>query len=284
MGSVICDWLDVTQSPQDTTSHIVRPFLVGAGATMRADGTREHYKLGGGSCVIDVRSQWVRLSFSGQSLAALRLQSAYLDLLGLLGEVPHRVTRLDAAYDVAVDTPRVLKALKRQYKAGRVSLGRKTLPVCTYESVRDDGATTGTYYVGLRTKARATARVYDKQEEALKKRHEILPATTRYEITVRTGFGATLRDAAEPGRLFWHVASPALLAAPRNVEAWEPGWGGGWNHDVAPVDVAARLRYRVAESEDITAIIALADSLGDHGRGYLRELLDTRLGIGSALH
>ena len=66
--------------------------------------------------------------------------------------------------------------------------------------------------LGHRTAARMTARVYDKSFEALKNRGEVYPLpVTRYEVTARKDSGVTLRDAAEPAAIFWHIASPALI-------------------------------------------------------------------------
>jgi len=146
--------------------------------------------------------------------------------------------------------------------------------------VRGDGRETGTFYVGHRTAARATARVYDKAWERLQRANETCPPRTRYEVTVRKDYGATLRDAAEPRRLFWHVASPALLDAPDDVEPWDSGWGGGWRAvdlpDPLPAEVLGR---RVEFSPELAMLADIADRMGPEGRVWLARRLLAKLGV-----
>ncbi|HDY5456252.1 hypothetical protein [Pseudomonas aeruginosa] len=123
-----------------------------------------------------------------------------------------------------------------------------------------------------------TARVYDKAFEALQKRGEILPPTARVEVTAAGGdCGATLRDAAEPTALFWHIASPAILTRPEGIPVWSPNSDIGWQLvrlDISPAEV---LKRRVANATMLDALADVADEIGPEGRKYLLGLLRDRL-------
>ncbi len=285
MSSVFCDWLDITQSPDDNCYPEWQVFMGSASGNLFGDNARGYYQFPDGVAQYQCAKRFVRLSHSGGALRHIRAAGLFQNLLALLAERPHRVTRLDAALDLSADASGYIAGLRSRYPSGRVSLGRKSLSVTTILRTRDDGQESGSYYVGQRNcAARAIAKVYDKSLEQWEKRGIAMPPTTRIEVTARKDFGATLRDAAEPARLFWHLAGGVLADPPLDIEPWESGWGGSWScaSDFA-IDVPARLSRLVSESGELSALISLADSLGDHGRGYLYGLLGTRLGIGSAL-
>lgn len=274
---IFCDWLDVTYSssylsPLDD----LRLLLLSTGAEVRHG---DIYRLGGGTVKIERKAHFVRCSFSGGALGHFRDQNAFCELLGLLGAYPHRVTRLDAAKDVPHDGADVLAELRRRYPDGRVKLGRKALGVKLMLGVRPDGRETGTYYVGHRSAARATARVYDKAWERLEKAGVAGPPRTRYEVTVRKDYGATLRDAAEPDRLFWHVAAPALLDAPPDIEPWDMGWADGWSADRVDLLPAEVLGRRVEHSPELGLLLSVADRVGENGRILLARRILQRLGV-----
>lgn len=273
-SAVICDWLDVTHSPENSPSGEVATMLLSLGAEVPSDGV---YRLGEGVVRVDAKRSHTRVSASGGAIAELRSQGVWLEYLSLLASCPHRVTRLDAAYDVCCDAADVLDGLRSRYYDGFARLGRKMLKVDLWMGVREDGRETGTWYVGYRSRARATARVYDKAWERLQVAGVAIPPRVRYEITVRRDYGASLRDAAEPHRIFWHVASPALLPAPAGVEPWESGWGGEWRFVMDELLPAEVLRRRVGSSGELAALIELADRLGPNGRTYLVRLLDGRV-------
>lgn len=277
-GPIICDHLDVTHSPDDTPFAEVGLFLLSLGALVVDDGL---YQLGEGKVKLDRKPSHTRVSASGAALAHLRHagEVVWFEYLSLLGSRPHRVTRLDAALDVLCSEPAdVVHRLKRRYLSG-CRLGRKALPTTTIFECRNDGRESGTWYAGRLTRARCTARVYDKSWERLKVAGVVMPPTVRYEVTVRRDYGATLRDAAQPRRLFWHVASPALLRAPAGVEPWESGWGGAWEFDMVELLPAEVLRRKVETSSEIGALADLADQMGPHGRVLLARQLLQRLGV-----
>lgn len=279
MTEAFCDWLDVTHPVGFAPIADLELLLLSVGAEVLPSGA---FRVGDGVALVERRPRFVRLSFSGGVLAYLRDAGRFLSLLGLLGSVPHRVTRLDAAVDVPRDGPEVVAELRGWYPEGRVRLGRKALPVKLLLEVRDDGKETGTFYVGHRTAARATARVYDKAWERLSKAGIDGPPRTRYEVTVRKDYGATLRDAAEPDRLFWHVASPALLDAPEGIEPWTHGWAEGWHADVPddllPAEVLSR---RVERSPELELLLSVAERVGPNGRILLARRILQRLGVES---
>lgn len=283
---VICDWLDVTFAPDDVPDANVRLILMAAGFKSVYD--RGHKLLftppdgSRGSVVITHSARFAKVSISGGACASLRASGDWLDVLFELASSPHKVTRLDCALDVRTDAADVIGGLCLRYPDGLVSLGRKGLGVTKILETRSDGRESGTYYVGYRTAARATARVYDKRLEVLKHTgvdlgHEL----TRFEVTARKDYGATLRDAAEPQSLFWYIASPALIArTPEGVPVWKPNDDlTGWSHEPKPRVVAEVLAARVDWCAEIEALGLLSDELGAYGRSMLLNLLARKLGL-----
>ena len=288
---IVCDWLDVTFSPTDCPYPELNLLLLDAGFLVQRDagGSRCYVPPAGrGMIQVTHSSRYAKVSLSGGACSSLRELGQFEQVLYVLSTSPHKVTRVDAALDVLTDASYVIESLSSRYPDGRVALGRKALPVKRILSTRPDGRDSGTYYVGHRTAARFTARVYDKALEALEKRGELLPPTTRFEVTARKDSGATLRDAALPAALFWHIAAPALLKLPEDVPVWQPNTDMTWTTKPHVFDPAATLRRRVEYSAELDALADVADSLGDEGRKYLLRLLERRLtlpaGIDAGVH
>lgn len=288
---IVCDWLDVTFSPTDCPYPELNLLLLDAGFLVQRDagGSRCYVPaVGRGMIQVTHASRFAKVSLSGGACSALRDLGLFDQVLHVLSTSPHKVTRLDAALDVLTDASFVIESLSRRYPDGRVALGRKALPVKRILSTRPDGRDSGTYYVGHRTAARFTARVYDKALEALERRGEILPPTTRFEVTARKDSGATLRDASLPSAIFWHIAAPALLQLPEGAPVWEPNSDMAWSSERPVFDPAATLRRRVEYSAELDALADVADSLGDEGRKYLLRLLELRLtqpaGLDAGVH
>ena len=264
---VFCDWLDVTFHRDRNPVGSLASLLLSAGAEVVTDGV---YRFGEGTVHMGQRYGVLRVSASGGALAHMRVFGCFMDWLSVISEWPHRITRLDAALDVDRDGADVLDELRHTYPTGQVNLGRKALPVALLLAVRPDGRETGSFYVGRRSRARATARVYDKRQERLDKRGRDGSPRTRYEVTVKQDYGATLRDAAEPERLFWHVASPALLERPADVPEWSPDWSQGWRADPRPDLLPAEvLGRRVTNSPELALLLDIADEMGPNGRLWL---------------
>lgn len=257
--TVICDWLDITYAPDSTPESAVLDVLQLAGAEcISTKDSSSSWRVGTGVFKLEYGSGHHRYSASGAVLEALRSQGRYMDYLSALSEAPHRVTRLDAAYDVMADTAPIIAKLRKRYPR-ECSLSRKALRTKSILETRSDGKESGTWYVGHRSKARVTARVYDKQLEMLERSATEIPPRTRYELTFKKDIGVTLRDAAEPERVFWHYASPVLLKRPQNVSEWSSGWGGAWHYEKPEVALGGLLKSRIESSSELRAILALAD-------------------------
>jgi hypothetical protein len=276
---IICDWLDVTYAPDCDPWPAVNRLLLDAGFEAEtSDHTHYLYRLDRAVVLYGPSRGSLRVSVSGAACAALRDRGTWCDLLFELSSVPHRVTRVDAALDLSLDGADMVALMRERYPSGSVNLCRKAVAASVVLSVRPDGRETGTWYAGRMSKARYTARVYDKAWEALQKRGEILPPRTRVEVTAKGGdSGATLRDAAEPAALFWHLASPAILDAPEGTPVWIPNRDLGWVAPTKQFDPAALLKRRVESCAMLDALALLADDLGPSGRDYLLGLLEKRI-------
>lgn len=274
-----CDWLDVTFSPTDCPYPELNLLLLGSGFSVARDtGGHVIYlpPTGRGVAKVTHSSRYAKVSLSGGICAALRDLGLWDEALSILGSSPHKVTRLDAAVDFAMDAADVIEALRTRYPSGSVNLGRKALPVTVMLSVRPDGRESGTYYVGHRTAARQTLRVYDKSLEMLEKHGVILPTTTRVEATARKDSGATLRDAAMPDSLFWHIVAPAVFQRPEGIPVWVPDTEASYPTVARTFEPAETLRRRVETSAELEAFLAVADAMGDKGRDYLLSLVESR--------
>lgn len=275
-----CDWLDVTYSPVDCPYPELRLLLLGAGFQVSRDTGGSVVFVpptGRGVAKVIHASRFAKVSLSGGVCAALRDAGLWGEALSILSTSPHKVTRVDAAVDFALDAADVIAALRARYPAGSVNLGRKALPVTVMLAVRADGRESGTYYVGHRTAARHTLRVYDKTLEMLEKYGQVIPTTTRVEVTARKDSGATLRDAALPDSLFWHVASPAIFQTPEGIPVWVPDTEMTYTAPTRPFVPAEVLRRRVEGSAELETLLAVADDMGPAGRDYLLSLLRRRV-------
>lgn len=277
--TVFCDWLDVTFKPTDSPVSQIRLWLDSMLCPVRyEDDQGAKVDVGYGLISFDTRERFHRISASGAALEHFRLTGELENYLSLLASQPHTVTRLDAARDYPVDAPPFLRRLEERYPNDKVNLQRKALRVTRMYSSRDsDGALTGTWYVGHRSQARVTARVYDKQAEALEKRGEELPPTTRVELTFRKDHGCTLRDAAMPYSLYHQFASPALVEKPSDAPEWSPH-GEGWSGDpVTPKLPLDLFKRRVEYSPELARLIELSKAFGEPGIDILLRTLETQI-------
>lgn len=281
MLSVFCDWLDVTYGPTDCPYPELNLLLLDAGfdviysdSSSRSYGVPTKDPACRGVLLVEHRSSFARVSISGGVCAFLRERGIWEELLHVLATSPHRVSRLDATIDLAMDGADLVDSMRKRHPSG-VTLTRKSLPTTCMLSVRADGRESGTWYAGHRTRARVTARVYDKALQMLGKFGCLLPPTARVEITIREG--ATLRDAVEPTACFWHYAAPAILRAPEGVPVWNQNQELGWNSPLREFDTALLLRRRVEALAEIDALLDVADQLGPKGRDYLSSLLQQRV-------
>ncbi|MGB0849315.1 MAG: hypothetical protein ACPGSM_21445 [Thiolinea sp.] len=265
--SAKCDWLTLTYSPEDFPSEEIKADLLQSGATIKSEfnGKKETLFLNGGTVLLQMTKAWHRASFSGRALEYLRTIGRYDSMLALLATSPHKVTRLDAAYDISTDAPPLLAKLIKKYPNGKVRLTGKEVSCEERMAIREDRKRTGTLEYGLDGDAKVQAIVYDKAWEAWKKRREKLPPTIRYEIRALKG-EATLKDAYNPTPLFWHFAAPALLKLPKPApEKWLPGGDLiGWEYkkpETLPIDTFKKYIHKNSATE-----IELADAMGAYGR------------------
>ena len=287
---VFCDWLDTTYSAESPVISNVQDFLQRHGGDcFYSDDDSSKYRIGNddnsGVVVLETRNRYSRVSASGTAISYFRTLGVFHDYLSELSSEPHNVSRLDAALDLPLDGADVVDAMRKRFSVAGVGcqLGTKYLPVSYFLGVRGDGRETGTFYAGHRTRARTTARVYDKAWEMFCKRKISIPPTTRYEVTSRGEkgrLGPSLRDAAEPERLFWHIASPELLKAPDGVPAWSSGWEGGWSYESPESLLPAEALEKIIEySPALNQMIEKADEMGTGGRKYMLRLLERKLGL-----
>jgi hypothetical protein len=281
---IFCDYLDVTYAPDDCPFPELNRFLLGHDFRVAHDtGGSVLYipPSGRGAVLISHKARYARISASGGICSYLREISCWDDYLFILSTSPHKVTRIDAALDLPTDGAAAIQVFQERYPSGALSLTRKSLKIDYILAVRPDGSYTGTMSVGYGTAARFKAKVYDKAWEALCKRGEHLPPTTRFEVIACKDSGATLRDAAIPEALFWHIASPALLQRPLEAPEWVPNMSCVYPSPKRVFDPAETLRRRIEHSAELEAFGMLADSMGASGRDYLLHLIEKRLGSSS---
>lgn len=235
MADVLCDWLSVSApaSHNAALGDVFAEFGDIAGAALQPSGARAIP--GGGAFVYKSRRGWALLEASGGALAVLRGLGVYGEYLSRLGELPHRVTRLDAAMDVYEPAAPVLHPLAARGVSGSIHLGRKAIPgahTCFISSAAaypGEPLTTGTVYLpSLRHFADRQAVVYDKRQQQIEVYGRADPGPwTRYEARAGRKLGCTLSDAWEPAALFWEVMSPDVLPAPPDCPQRVPA-GEGW--------------------------------------------------------
>ncbi len=270
LGEVFCDWLDLTFDPSEDLTWL-SSLLKSIGAVDLGDSC---FKLSNGGTIKHQKNKrWQRLSLSGRSLASFREFSSFDELLSCISRQPYKITRLDAAHDVAVDASCVVSGLWERYRASGVYLNAlNAVNAGLVLGKRFDGVDTGTFYAGDRRKNRVMARVYDKQHEIFERSKKLIGSLTRYEVTVKTD-QATLRDVSAPAAIFWHYASPALLQAPVNVPVWVPGNPYVWEPSpIVPQSFEDRLHRVVYGSGDLNAAFALCGASAESFE-YLRKLV-----------
>jgi hypothetical protein len=208
--------------------------------------------------VVEYNRNYARFSASGAFLDGLRLAWRYMDYLSALADSPHTVTRLDAAHDVPKDAPPILRKLIKAYPR-EASFTRKPQRTKRIMETREDGQESGTFYIGRHQQGMITGKVYDKQLERANAGDPLPLPLTRYELTFRRGVKCTLRDAAEPEKLFWQYAHTLLLKRPQIIPEWVSGWGGDWSYKAETTPLPALLKHRIESSAEMQAILALAD-------------------------
>lgn len=278
-SDVFCDALCVTYDPDDSVCDDAYSFLEASGFSLTT--YTEDYALfyaGEYAMVrLETKPQYHKVEIKGKALEHFRSLGLFSECLAFLASRNHKVTRLDLALDVQRDFPNVLHGVRSRFPDGYCRVSRKRGKITELLEPRDsDGKRSGTLYIGSHGgKARKFVRVYDKQLEALQKRGEVLPPTTRYEFVIRED--VTLRDAACPAPCFWHFMSIELLKAPQGVEPWVKGSVFGWQRKTAEKLPVELLLGYLDRSPQLARMVQLADLCGDKGRSFLLSQLTKRI-------
>lgn len=280
-------------------SAAVLGVLTSAGGFSEREGL---IRVGDGTVTHKLRYRVGVVSASGGALSALRSAGLFQDFLWSVGSVPHRVSTLHAALDVAADGARSISRVHRRALRGVVRFTRKAVPVSQVRRLlgrcRVTGQETGTVYLGDR-KRDVWAKVYDKRAEVVDKAvrlHGESPEVvalndpgplTRYELALGRHVGCSLADVEDPAAVFWHFAGGVLLDAPPGVAAWTAHGGGfelGRPRERCPWE---QLELLLSRSADVRRLVELADRASpQHGRVILaRKLVEYVLpgsGLGTA--
>lgn len=144
------------------------------------------------------------------------------ELMFILSEYRHNLTRCDISMDIAIDTPDFFLEFLPKVSDGYFAIRRDSLEVTRIINVRDDGQESGTIYIGKYTSARAKCSIYDKKYEQWKKFHKVIDPRTRIEFRLGKEFGASLYDVMAPDSLFWELAHPCgiLKNKPSGITKW----------------------------------------------------------------
>jgi hypothetical protein len=279
---VFCDFLSVTfdRADWEQVRQAMSPALDSIGAQVDMDSADcTLWRCGDGTVKAKRYRQVMSVGSTGAILAALRLSGAFASYLAALGSVPHRVTRLDASKDVPAPTAPIISALVDKASGDEgIRLTRKRITasdVTRLVTRQPDGSDSGTVYLGGR-QAEVRACIYDKRLERLTHGLCDVGPLTRYELRLKSQVGVSLRDAYEPELLFWNFMAPDVLEPPSPVGEWIPHPGGfavDWPDAPSPL---ARLQRRVESSDEVAALLRLADEVGPYGFRMLVAALERR--------
>jgi hypothetical protein len=299
LHSPFCDALNVT-TPFENSDELQAscgPILSQLGAT---DSGRGHWEVpilrsdGAGSCAVDldetkrkpgsvVFKRWgqvLQVGTSGGALRSMRVAGLFDHWLSILSSYPHRVTRLDAAVDVFVPAaPRVLEAY-RYVRVHGLALGRKRTPSARCSSILrtahygdGEAVETGSVYVGRYGTSEICARIYDKRNEVLDRGGSDPGDWMRVELTFSGQVGCTLRDASQPGPLFWNYAAE-LLQPPGGFREWSKGDTGFDLNKPPPLDPVVAITRACERNDGLRTVIRFSDKLGiarKHLWGYMNH-------------
>ena len=284
------DWLDVTYSPNNNPADMLQDFLtahnfVPLPETVPNQIAYRHVDAATlvachGVLQVSTKHRAFRISASGGVLSTIRDIGAWNQYFTMLASCPYRITRLDAALDVFEDASGVLAALDLKYPR-EVSLSRqRSLPTKMLTARRMDGARSGTWYAGHRSRARVTARIYDKTLEVFDNTGVMLPdLLTRYEFTFREGV-ANLNDAYNPASIFYAHCT-AVVSPPVDAPVWTPSDVPAWVSEPVEVLPSEALLRRVSSSLDLRSMEILAERVGPEGKALLMHAICKAIGIDS---
>lgn len=273
----MCDWLDVTCSPDNSFMGELENWLglSGARCVVFKDGSTA-YAIDKGILKVSTTGSFHRASASGGFIDGLRGLGLWRDYVNILGTVEHKVTRLDVAVDMFIDAPLVLSGLESIYSDGSFNFGRKALRTKTiFEKRQGDNVTSGTWYAGHRSKARVCGRVYDKQLELMENHGILSPPLTRFELTFRKDFGASLWDVLSPTNIFYSHAEGLMKTDHIKFDDWASNGTMPW--ESAPVDTDLTIEKAtrmLAHSPEIRRYALLfARNFGAEGEAIMGKCL-----------
>ena len=207
------DWLSISY-PTSLSPHLdlVSYFSSLSPLEYTDKGASKHlYKsLTGGTLFVVSKDDYVSVSISGSLLRLCRESGSNSELLQLLASAPYNITRLDVAYDVPIAGHIVINSIEKIYPMGIAVVSnraRQLQYILTQENKNQKSGTV--YFQNNKYKGTIKLKVYDKALEAYQKRNDIIPSTTRYELSVCRG--ASLKDFSNPTDVFWHFIPKDLL-------------------------------------------------------------------------
>jgi hypothetical protein len=217
------DWLSLSYPSSISPHSELVSFLTTLSPLEFKDlgGSKQLYKsFNGGSFVVTSKQDFVNISISGGLLSMVRANSKMNDFQQIIASAPCNITRLDIAYDVPIPGHISIARIRALYPTGYAVVASRARQLQYILNQLNEASVTGTaYFQTTKYKGTIKLRVYDKEHEAFQTRNEILPPTTRYELSI--GRGASLKDFSNPSAAFWHFLPKELLPRPKvTPEDW----------------------------------------------------------------
>lgn len=278
MNDVFADYVTVTvPSGSISTLDLAGYFSDILGHSIREEGPKTlYFTPDGGALIHTATRRFDRIAASGRILSHFRSLGIFRDYLAHIADQPHNITRLDVAKDVPVNPADVLPGLYERYKAG-YAFGRKAVPAAWTKKPGLDGRDSGCLYFGHRLRHKVCAAIYDKALEAHEERGEVVPQCLRYEFRFAREAGVSLRDAAHPEALFYHVAAPDFMVRPSWVPPWSPG-AEGWVSPPRQERLPAQKAESLVEScADLKVLAWYAAEIGPEGIPWVLKLIRKKL-------
>lgn len=213
------DWLSISFSSMFSPFMELDSFLSQLGISSHTDSHKKSlYKfIDGGSCYCLLEADYHNFSFSGSLLGKIRELNLLNEFVSVLLEHPSNITRLDIAFDMPVAFTTYYAKLKALYPTGTVQvLGHSRNSQVILSNCPRTNDLTGTYYFQTSSyKGNTKIKVYDKSFEVYQRTGNIIPSTTRIEITLSRS--VSLKDFVKPSSAFWHHLPSDLVERPSGV-------------------------------------------------------------------
>jgi hypothetical protein len=290
-SAVFCDKFTVT-TPHDNEMFVVNNFE-GFMQGFHAERTNDSCfrSSSNGSLTWARKGAITWFTTSGSFLADLRAARMLENFLCCFVSHPdnlvidHAVSRMDVTVDEYTYAPTRVNNAYKLGLSGSIQFTRKHVKpahitkifgVCQYD---DSGLDTGTVYMGAQS-ATFKAKMYDKRQQMLVAKGQIIPDTTRHEATATRALGISLHDVARPTSLFYHCYPSTLLSTPDGIPSYAPS-AYGYSIERREKLPAMALKDRVKGSLEVAALLRLAEASGPHGIDLLQSLIRRRYESGS---